>query len=114
MMTHYLKQSPFTRVFSQIALICLKGGGGGGKSGLNTNIQRPKRAEGWCFPSTSASSTVEENPRRDRAQSVFQSAHFPASCKISLPVFKYFTTTALRATIIIEALFKVTFFASKE
>lgn len=40
---------------------------------------------------------------------MFQSTHFPASCKISPPVFKYFTTTVLRATVTTEVLFKVTF-----
>lgn len=79
------------------------------KSGLNANIQRHQKIEGWCFIDASASSTVQQNPRRDRAQSMFQSTHFPASCKISPPVFKYFTTTVLGAAVTTEVLFKVTF-----
>lgn len=113
MMTHYLKQPPVTGVFSQIALMYLKGKKKK-KSGLNTNIQKHKIVGGWCFPGTSASSTVQQKPQRDRAQSVLHNAHFPASCKISSPVFKYFTTTVLGATVVIEALFKVPLFAIRE
>lgn len=65
-MTHYLQQSPITGVFSQIALMRVKGKKN--KSGLNTNIQRHKTEEGWCFPSTSASSAVQQKPRKGRAQ----------------------------------------------
>lgn len=108
MMTHYLKQPPVTGVISQIALMYLKGKKK--KSGLNTNFQKHKIVEGWRFPGTPASSTVQQKPQRDRAQSVLQNAHFPASCKISSLVFKYFTTTVLGATVVIEALFKVPFF----
>jgi len=47
-------------------------------------------------------------PSKRQELRVFQNVNFPASCRISSPVFKYFTTTVLAATAT-EALLKVTF-----